>query len=76
MSIPFLYHESIKSYWHVSVFKNLKTALENFTRVYKIANNFRWTHNTEKVHIYLESWNIEDFKNVHHFTVALSCQKL
>ena len=24
---------------------------------------------------YLESWNIEDFKNVHHFTVALFCQK-
>ena len=25
---------------------------------------------------YLESWNIEDFKNVHHVTVASFCQKL
>ena len=31
---------------------------------------------TEKLQTHLKRWNIEDFKNVHHFTVALFCQKL
>ena len=42
----------------------------------KNVNNFWLDDATEKLRVYLESWNIEDFKNVHHFTVALSDQQL
>ena len=31
---------------------------------------------TEKLQTFSESWIIEDFKDVHHFAVALFCQKL
>ena len=69
-------NSAIKSYKHLSVFKNIETALRNFTHVYKFSNNF-WLHDsTEKPQTYLESLNIENFKNVRDFGLASSCQKL
>ena len=39
-------------------------------------NNFWSDDATKKLQTGLESWIIGDFKNVHHFAVALFCRKL
>ena len=51
--------------------KTTKPRLENFTKVRKIVNNFWHNDGTEK----LQSWSMDDFKNVHHFAVASFWQK-
>ena len=57
-------------------FNNLKTALENFTNVKKIVNNFWQNDDTEKPKKNLESRYTEAFKYVCAFSVRSFYQKL
>ena len=40
-----------------------------FSKVSKTDNNFWHNDGTEKLQSYVESWSMDDFKNVHHFAV-------
>ena len=59
-----------------AVFKNLKTARENFTKVNKIVNSFWQNAGTEMQQTCLQSLNIENFKNVCGFFMPAFCHML